>query len=79
MKSSKTILAIALIIAGMTCISCGSNTSKKANETQKANVCPICEKSLEGKQIVNATLKDGSTLTMCSSCYTIGRQTGRCL
>lgn len=68
----KVIVVITLLIACLACVSCGSNGSK-------SKVCPICKQSMEGKTTVKAKTVDGQTLTVCSSCYAVGKQAGYCL
>lgn len=67
------LIALALILSGLACVSCGSNGSKKTS------VCPICKESLDGKTVVKTKSVDGQTITVCSSCYSVGKQMGYCL
>lgn len=62
---------IALFAVVFLCTACGSNSNSK---------CAVCGKTLTQETgRVKATVATGKKVTVCNSCYAIGRQAGKTL
>ena len=73
-KFVKLVSAIAVVLGASLFCSCESSSSK----TSKPEVCPICKRSLEGKNTVMATMATGDQILVCVDCYGVGVQFGKC-
>lgn len=69
----KVAVAFTLVSCLVALNSCGSNSSRQSY------TCPICHKSLEGKTVVECTAANGARMRVCSSCYAVGVQFGKCI